>query len=109
MGILQLIHDAFKTVFGNRAEGGSEPVKMTRAEVDQFLDERSKAKGEKLDYQHSVVDLLKVLDLDSSLEARRDLAADLGYKGSVEDTTDMNIKLHGLLMKDLYEHKFQGD
>lgn len=49
--------------------------------------------GEKLNYQTSIVDLLKLLGLDSSLEARRQLATELHYTGDMNDTAAMNTWL----------------
>lgn len=110
MGILKLIKDAFRRGLGldDRAKPDA-PVQMTKGEVDKYLADCVVAAGEPLNVKESVVDLLKALNLDSSLEARQDLASDLGYEGSFEDTAAMNTELHRLLMKDLYAHKFKCD
>ena len=50
-------------------------------DVAAMLNAAVKAKGQKLDWHHSIVDLMKALDLDSSLTARKQLAAELGYAG----------------------------
>ena len=47
-----------------------------------------------LNWKTSIVDLLKVLGLDSSLEARKQLAHELGYGGNTQDSAAMNIWLH---------------
>ena len=47
-----------------------------------------------LNWKTSIVDLLKVLGLDSSLEARKQLAHELGYSGNTQDSAAMNIWLH---------------
>ena len=57
--------------------------------------------GQKLNYQTSIVDLLKLLDLDSSLEARKTLAGELHYTGSTEDSAAMNVWLHKEVMQQL--------
>jgi hypothetical protein len=49
----------------------------------------------------SIVDLLKVIDVDSSLSARKELAAELGYQGSTEDSAAMNIRLHKQVIQKL--------
>ena len=60
--------------------------------------------GQKLDWRKSIVDLLKLLDLDSSLTARKDLAKELGYAGDTGDSATMNIWLHKAVMKKLAEN-----
>jgi Domain of unknown function (DUF3597) len=66
---------------------------------------------QKLDWRHSIVDLMKLVGMDSSLKARRELAADLNYAGDTNDTATMNIWLHKEVMKKLAEHggKVPGD
>ena len=49
--------------------------------------------GQNLNWKESIVDLLKLLGLDSSLDARKKLAAELGYTGNTEDSARMNILL----------------
>ncbi len=61
-------------------------------------------KKEKLDWRRSIVDLMKVLDLDSSLNARKQLAQELGYKGELNGSAEMNIWLHKAVMKKLAEN-----
>ena len=53
-----------------------------------------KAKGEALDWRKSIVDLMKALDIDSSLTARKELAKELHYTGDTNDSATMNIWLH---------------
>lgn len=60
--------------------------------------------GQKLDWKHSIVDLLKALDLDSSLAARKELAAELHYSGSTEDTATMNVWLIKQVLAKLAEN-----
>lgn len=66
------------------------------AEVDvaAILDSAVKQSGQKLDWKHSIVDLMKALGLDSSLARRKELAAELGYPGDTSDSASMNIWLH---------------
>ena len=60
--------------------------------------------GQKLDWQHSIVDLMKLLDLDSSLTARKELATELHYTGDMGDSAAMNIWLHKQVMHKLAEN-----
>ncbi|QDH13497.1 DUF3597 domain-containing protein [Formicincola oecophyllae] len=62
-------------------------------DVAAVLAKMAAEKGEKLNYATSIVDLLTLLGMDSSLEARRELAKELGYTGSTEDTAAMNTWL----------------
>jgi Domain of unknown function (DUF3597) len=67
-------------------------------DVEAILTERAGKKKEKLDWRRSIVDLMKVLDLDSSLSARKQLAQELGYTGDPNDSAAMNIWLHKQVM-----------
>ncbi len=59
---------------------------------------------EKLDRKHSIVDLMKLVGMDSSLSARKELAADLHYTGDTGDSAKMNMWLHKEVMKKLAEN-----
>jgi hypothetical protein len=63
-----------------------------------------KKNGQKLEWRHSIVDMMKALDLDSSLTARKELADELHYTGDKNDSATMNVWLHKALMKALAEH-----
>ena len=74
-------------------------------DVEAVLEDAVKAKGIKLNWRTSIVDLMKALDLDSSLAARKELAADLNYSGPHADgSAEKNIWLHKELMKVLAEN-----
>ena len=73
-------------------------------DVAAILDAAVKASGQKLDWKHSIVDLMKALDLDSSLSARKELADELNYTGDKNDSATMNVWLHKALMKALAEN-----
>ena len=60
--------------------------------------------SEKLDWKASIVDLLKLLGLDSSLSARKQLATELGYSGSTDDSAAMNNWLQAQVMRKLAEN-----
>ena len=60
--------------------------------------------GQKLDWRHSIVDLMKLLNLDRSLSARKELAQELHYTGDTSDSASMNIWLHKQVMQKLAEN-----
>ncbi len=71
-------------------------------DVDAVLREKMAAKGNPdLNYQTSIVDLMKLLDLDSSLASRGQLAEELGYTGARDGSAEMNIWLHRKVMEGL--------
>jgi len=70
-------------------------------DVAPILDKAVAAKGEKLAWRTSIVDLMKALDIDSSLGARKELAKELGYTGDTNDSASMNIWLHKQVMTKL--------
>ena len=59
------------------------------------------AKHEKLEWRTSIVDLMKALDIDSSLAARKELSKELGYTGDTNDSASMNVWLHKQVMAKL--------
>ena len=70
-------------------------------DVAPILDKAVAAKGEKLEWRTSIVDLMKALDIDSSFTARKELAKELGYTGDSSDSASMNIWLHKQVMTKL--------
>ena len=70
-------------------------------DVAAILDKAVAAKKEKLQWRTSIVDLMKALDVDSSLSARKELAKDLKYPGDMNDSAAMNIWLHKQMMAQL--------
>ncbi|CUX69466.1 MULTISPECIES: DUF3597 domain-containing protein [Agrobacterium] len=80
------------------------PAPTGNVDVASILDAAVKKNGQKLDWKHSIVDLLKALDLDSSLTARKELASELGYTGDTSDSATMNIWLHKAVIKKLSEN-----
>jgi hypothetical protein len=79
-------------------------AKPDLVDVEAILEAAVKAKGIKLNWRESIVDLLKAIDLDSSLAARKELAKDLGYTGADPDgSAEKNIWLHKAVMKVLAE------
>jgi hypothetical protein len=99
---------------GSASGAGSAPASPTPApssapaapaqavDVTPILDKAAAAKkGEKLEWRTSIVDLMKALDIDSSLAARKELAKELGYTGDTNDSASMNIWLHKQVMAKL--------
>ena len=76
------------------------PVSTALADVDvaAVMDQLAAANPQKLDWRRSIVDLMKLLDVDSSLEHRKQLAGELKYGGDTNDSASMNIWLHKQLM-----------
>ncbi|MFT4176267.1 MAG: DUF3597 domain-containing protein [Luteolibacter sp.] len=76
------------------AEAAQVPVSAPPVDVDAVLAKLATERPEKgLDWKKSIVDLLKILGLDSSLAARKELAKELGYNGDYNDSGTMNIWL----------------
>jgi hypothetical protein len=70
-------------------------------DVAPILDKAVAAKHEKLEWRTSIVDLMKALNIDSSLAARKELAKELGYTGDTNDSASMNVWLHKQVMAKL--------
>ncbi len=73
-------------------------------DVTGILDGLAAQQRQKLDWRHSIVDLMKLLDLDSSLENRKELAKELNYTGDTGDSAAMNIWLHKQVMTKLAQN-----
>ena len=86
---------------GSTAAGGSAAAPAQTVDVAPILDKAVAAKKEKLAWRTSIVDLMKALDIDSSLGARKELAKELGYTGDTNDSATMNIWLHKQVMTKL--------
>ena len=67
---------------------------MAQGEVEKVVSDMAALKKEKLDWRKSIVDLMKLLKLDSSLTARKALAKELAYTGDMGDSAKMNVWLH---------------
>ena len=80
------------------------PAPQANIDVEDVLDKMLAQKKTKLDWRHSIVDLMKLLDLDSSLAARKELATELNYSGTKDGSAEMNIWLHKAVMKKLAEN-----
>jgi hypothetical protein len=71
--------------------------------VESILEKLAANQGEKLDWKGSIVDLMKLLKLDSSLGTRKQLAQELGYTGALNGSPEMNTWLHKQVMIKLAE------
>jgi hypothetical protein len=74
-----------------------------QVDVAAVMDELADKSDEDLDWRHSIVDLMKLLKLDSSLTARKKLAEELHFEGNTRDSAAMNIWLHKQVMIKLAE------
>jgi hypothetical protein len=95
-------------IFGSGSAQASTPATApapatpaSTVDVAAIVDAAAKSKGEKLAWRTSIVDLMKALDLDSSLTARKELAKELKYTGDTNDSATMNVWLHKQIMEKL--------
>ena len=95
------------------AAGGEAPAAPTSqtdqpapssVDVAEVLTAKAAQASQPLDWRHSIVDLMKLLDLDSSLAARKELATELHYTGDTNDSAAMNMWLHSAVMQKLSEN-----
>jgi hypothetical protein len=102
---MSILGSIMSAIFGTKAQAG-EPGAAPAGGVDvaATLNKMAAENPEKLDWKNSIVDLMKLLKLDSSLTARKQLAADLKYTGNTSDSASMNIWLHAQVMKKLAEN-----
>ena len=77
---------------------------VDQVDVAAKLDGMANNHPEKLNWRTSIVDLLKLLDLDSSLDARKELAAELGVNAGAHGSAEQNIALHRAVMRKLAEN-----
>jgi Domain of unknown function (DUF3597) len=85
------------------APAAGAPNPISRADVEAILHKVAADVREDLDWKRSIVDLMKLLKLDSGLGARKQLAQELGYSGALDGSADMNIWLHKQVMTKLAE------
>lgn len=110
MGILATL---INKVFGRKTEPALSAQQATVAEtvvvesvpadfdVTGYLNDLGSKSKEKLDWTVSIVDLMKLVGMDSSLSARKQLAKELGYDGDTGDSAKMNIWLHKQVMQQI--------
>lgn len=92
----------------NIAPSGSGPAAAPAAastvDVAAILDKLASESKEKLDWKHSIVDMMKLVHMDSSLASRKELAKELHYSGDMSDSATMNIWLHKEVIKKIAEN-----
>jgi 3-oxoacyl-ACP reductase-like protein len=111
MSIFSSIKNA---IFGRKAEAATPPAaaatpaapaapapSLVVAEVDVASNLAQMAEGKDLNWRTSIVDLMKLLGIDSSLANRKELATELGYTGALDGSAEMNIWLHKATMREL--------
>jgi len=111
MSIFSSIKDA---IFGHKAEAATPPAATAAAaiplapaepaavsEVDVEANLTALGAGKDLNWKTSIVDLMKLLGIDSSLANRKELAMELGYTGDLDGSAEMNIWLHKATMRQL--------
>ena len=84
------------------AGGAAAPAQSV--DVAAILDGLAAKNSEKLDWKHSIVDLMKLVGMDSSFGARKELAKDLNYTGDTNDSASMNMWLHKEVMQKLSQN-----
>ena len=80
------------------------PAPQPTVDIEQVLEGMNAKSAQKLNWRTSIVDLMKLVGLDPSLQHRKELAAELGYTGDTNDSAAMNIWLHKAVMKKLAEN-----
>ena len=83
---------------------GSTGVVPATVDVTAILDGFAVKNAEKLDWRKSIVDLMKLVGMDSSLAARKELASELKYSGDMNDSAKMNIWLHKEVIRKMAEN-----
>ena len=76
---------------------------ISKADVEAILAKLADEQDEDYDWKRSIVDLMKLLKLDSGLGARKQLAQELGYTGALDGSAEMNVWLHKEVMTKLAE------
>jgi hypothetical protein len=91
------------------SQGGMQSAAPSQAtlqnvDVDAVLSQLASQKGGGGNYRQSIVDLLKLLDLDSSLSARKALAQELNVHAGADGSAEQNIALHKAVMLKIEEN-----
>jgi hypothetical protein len=82
----------------------AQPTTLSGVDVEAIMDKLVQESGQTLNWRTSIVDAMKALGIDSSLEHRKELARELHYSGDTNDSAAMNIWLHKRLMQELASH-----
>lgn len=89
---------------GSNGASATSTASGTSVDVETVLGRLASEKGQTFNWRTSIVDLLKLLGMDSSLDARKHLAQELNYSGSTDDTATMNVWLVRQVMQKLAEN-----
>jgi Domain of unknown function (DUF3597) len=105
-GTTKSVASAAPTPASPRAPAQTQPAAPAGGQVDvaAVLDKLAGEAGQKLDWRKSIVDLMKLLKMDSSVSARQKLAQELSYSGNAQDSAAMNVWLHKQVMRKLAEN-----
>jgi hypothetical protein len=117
MGILSAIFDKLRGRVSAQQEPGAQPTttgsqqspaqggqQLQNVDIDKVLRDMASKKGGGGNYRESIVDLLKLLDLDSSLAARKELAQELNVNAGAHGSAEQNIALHKAVMQKVAEN-----
>ena len=118
MGILSSIFDKLRGRGSSQQVTGAQPTTaassqpsgqagqqaLENVDVDKVLADMASKKGGGGNYRESIVDLLKLLDLDSSLNARKELALELNVNAGAHGSAEQNIALHKAVMRNVAEN-----
>jgi hypothetical protein len=94
-------------IFGKKDEAGAGAptgTTITEVDVEAILKTMASSAAQPLNWQSSIVDLMKLLGLDSSLGQRQELAKELGFTGDMNDSASMNVWLHKQVMIKMAEN-----
>jgi hypothetical protein len=94
---------ASSTTTGQGAPAAETGKPMSRDEVAAMIEKIANDQDENYNWDESIVDLMKLLKLDSSFAARKQLALELGYRGKLDGSAEMNVWLHDQVMTKLAE------
>ena len=83
------------------AAAAETPAAISEVDVEAILSGEAAKAGQDLNWRTSIVDLMKLLGIDSSLANRKELATELGYTGAKDGSAEMNIWLHKAVMREL--------
>ncbi len=108
---MSIFGNIMSAIFGSAKASGITPgspatsaTSMSNVDVEAVMTKLGTENPEKLDWRKSIVDLMKLLKLDSSLTARKELARELSYAGDTNDSAAMNIWLHSQVMQKLADN-----
>ena len=92
------------TAASQPSEQAGQQATLENVDVDKVLADMASKKGGGGNYRESIVDLLKLLDLDSSLNARKELARELNVNAGAHGSAEQNIALHNAVMRKVAEN-----